>query len=365
MYPFVHIKVEEEGGGGSLNYKSAVVYKSESNVKRHACTTSRADTKRGNPNGYQGNMTSDLAWIIRACLFVCLWRACLCKANDCMHNELLTEMVERLPKGYLFRVNKSEERFVAKALSRFYGENCKKDFECKDYTEDKTNSTVCYLLTCLHGKEPECVSDVTYSLADVELVSLKSFKCLVEDAFNQKYNLSQEQEDECADVFVDAVRCQKATTLDTKTPTIYTTTLPTINYKTSSIPPKTSSSTTPPPPSSLTSSTISNSNMESQEQQLQSGLQSSCINILRMINGNRMYRSSNTSLIAKGKVISVSTLLAISLIANILLLGVVILRTRGRRQHEGVSLAMPELTVFNGVEVNHLMQNDNGDALQH
>nr|XP_046159682.1 uncharacterized protein LOC123998653 isoform X5 [Oncorhynchus gorbuscha] len=295
MYPqcilLFHIKGEEEGGGGSLNYKSAVVYKSESNVKRHACTTSRADTKRGNPNGYQGNMTSDLAWIIRACLFqVCLWRACLCKANDCMHNELLTEMVERLPKGYLFRVNKSEERFVAKALSRFYGENCKKDFECKDYTEDKTNSAVCYLLTCLHGKEPECVSDVTYSLADVELVSLKGFKCLVEDAFNQKYNLSQEQEDECADVFVDAVRCQKATTL------------------------------------------------ESQEQQLQR------------------------------KVISVSTLLAISLIANILLLGVVILRTRGRRQHEGVvsvSLAMPELTVFNGVEVNHLMQNDNGDALQH
>nr|XP_046159680.1 uncharacterized protein LOC123998653 isoform X3 [Oncorhynchus gorbuscha] len=340
MYPqcilLFHIKGEEEGGGGSLNYKSAVVYKSESNVKRHACTTSRADTKRGNPNGYQGNMTSDLAWIIRACLFqVCLWRACLCKANDCMHNELLTEMVERLPKGYLFRVNKSEERFVAKALSRFYGENCKKDFECKDYTEDKTNSAVCYLLTCLHGKEPECVSDVTYSLADVELVSLKGFKCLVEDAFNQKYNLSQEQEDECADVFVDAVRCQKATTLDTKTPTIYTTTLLNINYKTSSIPPKTSSSSTTPSPSSLTSSTISNSNMESQEQQLQR------------------------------KVISVSTLLAISLIANILLLGVVILRTRGRRQHEGVSLAMPELTVFNGVEVNHLMQNDNGDALQH
>nr|XP_046159681.1 uncharacterized protein LOC123998653 isoform X4 [Oncorhynchus gorbuscha] len=319
MYPqcilLFHIKGEEEGGGGSLNYKSAVVYKSESNVKRHACTTSRADTKRGNPNGYQGNMTSDLAWIIRACLFV-----------------------ERLPKGYLFRVNKSEERFVAKALSRFYGENCKKDFECKDYTEDKTNSAVCYLLTCLHGKEPECVSDVTYSLADVELVSLKGFKCLVEDAFNQKYNLSQEQEDECADVFVDAVRCQKATTLDTKTPTIYTTTLLNINYKTSSIPPKTSSSSTTPSPSSLTSSTISNSNMESQEQQLQR------------------------------KVISVSTLLAISLIANILLLGVVILRTRGRRQHEGVvsvSLAMPELTVFNGVEVNHLMQNDNGDALQH
>lgn len=25
---------------------------------------------RGNPNGYQGNMTSDSAWIIRACLFV-------------------------------------------------------------------------------------------------------------------------------------------------------------------------------------------------------------------------------------------------------------------------------------------------------
>ncbi|XP_064844801.1 uncharacterized protein LOC135555919 isoform X3 [Oncorhynchus masou masou] len=290
---------------------------------------------RGNPNGYQGNMTIDLAWIIRACLFqVCLWRACLCKANDCMHNELLTEMVERLPKGYLFRVNKSEETFVAKALSRFYGENCKKDFECKDYTEDKTNSTVCYLLTCLHGKEPECVSSVTYSLADVELVSLKGFKCLVEDAFNQKYNLSQEQEDECADVFVDAVRCQKVTTLDTKTPTIYTTTLPTINYKTTSIPPKTSSSTTPPP-SSLTLSTISNSNMESQEQRLQR------------------------------KVISVSTLLALSLIANILLLGVVILRTRGRHQHEGVSLAMPELTVLNAVEVNHLMQNDNGDALQH
>ncbi|XP_031682997.1 uncharacterized protein LOC109892205 isoform X2 [Oncorhynchus kisutch] len=320
-------------------------------MSKGTLTTSRADTKRGNPNGYQGNMTSDLAWIIRACLFVCLWRACLCKANDCMHNELLTEMVERLPKGYLFRVNKSEETFVAKALSRFYGENCKKDFECKDYTEDKTNSTVCYLLTCLHGKEPECVSNVTYSLADVELVSLKGFKCLVEDAFNQKYNLSQEQEDECADVFdrwpkattpvnvrvlvsmLDAVRCQKATTLDTKTPTIYTTTLPTINYKTS-IPPKTSSSTTPPP-SSLTLSTISNSNMESQEQRLQR------------------------------KVISVSTLLAISLIANILLLGVVILRTRGRHQHEGVSLAMPELTVLNAVEVNHLMQNDNGDALQH
>ncbi|XP_038845022.1 uncharacterized protein LOC120044445 [Salvelinus namaycush] len=263
-------------------------------------------------------MTSDLAWIIRACLFVCLWRACLCEGSDGMYNEYLTEMVDRLPKDYLFRVNKSEETFerVAKALSWFYWENCEKDFECKDYPEDTTNSAVCYLLNCLHEEEPECVSNVTYSLAEVELVSVKGFKCLVEDAFNHKYNSSQEQEDECADVFVDAVRCQKATTLET-----------------SSIPPKTSSSTTLPP-----LSTISNSgNMESQEQRLQR------------------------------KVISVSTLLAISLIANVLLLGVVILilRTRGRRQHEGVSLAMPELTVLNAVEVHHLMQNDNGDALQH
>ncbi|KAM9541601.1 uncharacterized protein ACWYII_039097 [Salvelinus alpinus] len=296
----------------------------------HACTTSRADTKRGNPNGYQGNMTSDLAWIIRACLFVCLWRACLCEGSDGMYNEYLTEMVDRLPKDYLFRVNKSEETFerVAKALSRFYWENCEKDFECKDYPEDTTNSAVCYLLNCLHEEEPECVSNVTYSLAEVELVSLKGFKCLVEDAFNHKYNSSQEQEDECADVFVDAVRCQKATTLVDAVRCQKATTL-----ETSSIPPKTSSSTTLPP-----LSTISNSgNMESQEQRLQR------------------------------KVISVSTLLAISLIANVLLLGVVILilRTRGRRQHEGVSLAMPELTVLNAVEVHHLMQNDNGDALQH
>ncbi|XP_029583046.1 uncharacterized protein LOC115170853 isoform X2 [Salmo trutta] len=299
----------------------------------HACKTSRADTKRGNPNGYQRSMTSDLAWIIRACLFVCLWRACLCDGTGCVYNELLTEMVESLPKDYLFRVNKSEETVerAAKALSRFYWNNCKKDFECKDYSEDKTNSAVCYLLKCLHEKEPECVSNVTYSLAEVELVSLKGFKCLVEDAFNHKYNFSQEQEDECADVFVHAVRCQKATTLETPT---NTTTLPTINYKTSSILPKTSSST--PPLSSLTSSTISNSdNMESQEQRLQR------------------------------KVISVSTLLAISLIANVLLLGVVILRTRGRHQHEGVSPAMSELTVLNAVAVHHLMQNDNGGSLQY
>ncbi|KAK6311377.1 hypothetical protein J4Q44_G00170410, partial [Coregonus suidteri] len=68
-----------------------------------------------------------------------------------------------------------------------------------------------------------------------------------------------------------------------------------------------------------------------------------------------------------GEVISVSTLLAISLIANIiLLLGVVYLWTRGRRQHEGLSPAMPELTVLNNaVEVHSLMQNGNGDALQH
>lgn len=301
----------------------------------HACKTSRADTKRGNPNGYQGNMTSDSAWIIRACLFVCLWRARLCDGTGCVYNDYLTEMVESLPKDYLFRVNISEETVerAAKALSRFYWNNCKKDFECKDYTEDKTNSAVCYLLDCLHEKEPECVSSVTYSLAEVELVSLKDFKCLVKDAFNHKSNSSQEQEDECADVFVYAVRCQKATTLETPT---NTTTLPTINYKTSLILPKTSSSTPPPPPSSLTSLTISNSdNMESQEQRLQR------------------------------KVISVSTLLAISLIANVLLLGVVILWTRGRRQHEGMPPAMSELTVLNEVEVHHLMQNDNGGSLQY
>ncbi|KAM9528871.1 uncharacterized protein ACWYII_041380 isoform 4-T5 [Salvelinus alpinus] len=185
-----------------------------------ACTTSRPDTKRGNPDGYQGNMTSGLAWIIRACLFqVCLWRACLCEEPICMYNEFLTEMVESLPRDYLFRVNKIEETFesVEKALSRFYRENCKKDFKCKDYTEDKRNSAVCYLLECLDGEEPECVSNVSYSLAEVELVSLKGFKCLVTDAFNHKYNSLQEvreQDKECDDVFVDAVRCQKATTLD-------------------------------------------------------------------------------------------------------------------------------------------------------
>ncbi|KAM9528873.1 uncharacterized protein ACWYII_041380 isoform 6-T7 [Salvelinus alpinus] len=250
-----------------------------------ACTTSRPDTKRGNPDGYQGNMTSGLAWIIRACLFqVCLWRACLCEEPICMYNEFLTEMVESLPRDYLFRVNKIEETFesVEKALSRFYRENCKKDFKCKDYTEDKRNSAVCYLLECLDGEEPECVSNVSYSLAEVELVSLKGFKCLVTDAFNHKYNSLQEvreQDKECDDVFVDAVRCQKATTL------------------------------------------------ESQEQRLQR------------------------------KVISVSTLLAISLIANIiLLLGVVYLWTRGKRQHEGMSPAMPELTLLNAVEVHILMQ---------
>ncbi|XP_041737664.1 uncharacterized protein LOC121570255 [Coregonus clupeaformis] len=221
---------------------------------------------------------------------------------------------------------------VEKALSGFYGENCKKDFKCKDYKD--YNSALCYLLECLDGKEPECVSNVTYSLAEVELVSLQGFKCLVKDAFNHKYNPLQEvreQDKECDAVFVDAVRCQKATTLDTKTTTICTTKLPTINYKTSSIPPKTSSSTakttTPPPPPSSLSSTISNSgNMESQEQRLQR------------------------------EVISVSTLLAISLIANIiLLLGVVYLWTRGRRQHEGLSPAMPELAVLNTVEVHHLI----------
>ncbi|KAM9528870.1 uncharacterized protein ACWYII_041380 isoform 3-T4 [Salvelinus alpinus] len=297
-----------------------------------ACTTSRPDTKRGNPDGYQGNMTSGLAWIIRACLFqVCLWRACLCEEPICMYNEFLTEMVESLPRDYLFRVNKIEETFesVEKALSRFYRENCKKDFKCKDYTEDKRNSAVCYLLECLDGEEPECVSNVSYSLAEVELVSLKGFKCLVTDAFNHKYNSLQEvreQDKECDDVFVDAVRCQKATTLDKKTPTIYTTTLPTINYKTSLIPPKMSSSTatttTPPPASSLTSSTISNSsNMESQEQRLQR------------------------------KVISVSTLLAISLIANIiLLLGVVYLWTRGKRQHEGMTPKAAQPTTWSSVK---------------
>ncbi|XP_071262989.1 uncharacterized protein [Salvelinus alpinus] len=244
-----------------------------------ACTTSRPDTKRGNPDGYQGNMTSGLAWIIRACLFqVCLWRACLCEEPICMYNEFLTEMVESLPRDYLFRVNKIEETFesVEKALSRFYRENCKKDFKCKDYTEDKRNSAVCYLLECLDGEEPECVSNVSYSLAEVELVSLKGFKCLVTDAFNHKYNSLQEvreQDKECDDVFVDAVRCQKATTL------------------------------------------------ESQEQRLQR------------------------------KVISVSTLLAISLIANIiLLLGVVYLWTRGKRQHEGMTPKAAQPTTWSSVK---------------
>ncbi|XP_045067070.1 uncharacterized protein LOC121551682 [Coregonus clupeaformis] len=224
----------------------------------------------------KGNMTSGLAWIIRACLFqVCLWRACLCEEPDCMYNEYLTEMVESLPKDYLFKVNKSEETVerVEKALSRFYGENCKKDFKCEDY--NNYNSAVCYLLGCLDGKEPKCVSNVTYSLGEVELISLKGFTCLVKDAFNH----NSLQDKACDAVFVDAMRCQKATTLDsqekrlqnTKTTTIYTTKLHTINYKTSSIPPKTSTSTvtttTQPPSSSLTSSTISNS--DSQEKRLQ------------------------------------------------------------------------------------------------
>ncbi|KAK6311378.1 hypothetical protein J4Q44_G00170420 [Coregonus suidteri] len=139
-------------------------------------------------------MTSGLAWIIRACLFqVCLWRACLCEEPDCMYNEYLTEMetVER----------------VQKALSRFYGENCKKDFKCEDY--NNYNSAVCYLLGCLDGKEPKCVSNVTYSLGEVELISLKGFTCLVKDAFNH----NSLQDKACDAVFVDAVRCQKATTL--------------------------------------------------------------------------------------------------------------------------------------------------------
>ncbi|XP_041741938.1 uncharacterized protein LOC121573765 isoform X2 [Coregonus clupeaformis] len=241
-------------------------------------------------------MTSGLAWIIRTCLFVCLWGTCLCNCNT-SYNQYLLEMGETLPEDYLFRVrkwNKREETFVGveKALHRFYGENCNKFLKCEDYNQDNKRtisseyySGVFYLLKCLDVKELLCVmpSTVTYSLAEVDLVSVERFKCLVIDALYDKC-INGSDPKKCH-LFE---KCPKATTLDTKTATIHTTALPTINYR---------------------------------------------------------------------EVISVSMLLAVSLIANIiLLLGVVYLWTRRRHQHKGPSPATSELTVLNTVEPRNLIQ---------
>ncbi|KAL0993603.1 hypothetical protein UPYG_G00110390 [Umbra pygmaea] len=268
----------------------------------------RAEVKR-RTDGYKINMTSGLTWIFKACLLVCQWRACLC---ECNYNLYLDEMEATLPKDYLFRVRKWNvsnsgeiNKRVEEALRIFSEGTC-----------DEESPAVCWLISdCLPIKKTTLLH--SFDLNEVYLVSVKSFKCLVNYTFGNKQ--------ECIENIVYSETCpQTATTATTEeamkpSSSSHATTSNSTNTvlnEMSSIPPR-----TPP----QTTTTIKNASS----------------------------LTASTTSYSRGE-ISVLTLFAISLMANVLLLlCVVYLWTQQRHQLRRQSLGSGQ-TELDEVEAQYL-----------